>query len=348
MQGARHLRASALTVVALLGIASLAGCWMPPVSSARFFLNTPLVPIGGATGNVRVEYMIDARGRSGYFELNGLSPYNGYSVMMDGVDGVVCATLATDASGHTAENHPVLSSACDPRSHRLSIVDQDGVEVFEMPPPSDPDYVSVEVAPLSSFGPGVATMQTTWNHGVHAVSLELNGVDPDSYDVLVNGAMQGSIDVTNGHGALVESPPAFDPSTAVVQIQRDGVDYYAGGAHASIEGIDWCARGSVEQPFDAVTGGLGWAALMTRTSCSRRLEILIEDVPMGDYEVVVGDVYEGVITVGQDEFGATVGSVIFTSGESTGMPLDFDPIGQPIEIEQDGVVYFSIDAFSPN
>jgi hypothetical protein len=346
MQGARHLRASALTFVALLGMASLSGCWMPAVSGARFFLNAPLVPVGGATGGGSVQFLMDARTHSAFFELDDLLANTDYTVMMD---GVIFATLSTDPSGHTAENRPILSSAFDPRGHHLSIVDPDGVEVLTLPSPTDPRYVSAEVAPLSSFGPGGGVVRTDWVHGVQTTSIELAGVDPDVYDVFADGMTQGSIDAGSGAGALLESPPAFDPSTAVIQIRRQGVDYYAGGSHASIEGIDWCERGSVEEQFDAPTGtGLGWASLMTRSSCSRRLEMLIEDVPMGDYEVVVGGVYEGVMTVGQDQFGATSGTVLFTTNESTGQPLDFDPIGQPIEIEQDGVVYFSITAFSPN
>jgi hypothetical protein len=344
MQGSRHLRASALGLAALLATASIVGCWLPPMG-ATFFLDAPLIPIGGATGGGHVQFLLDTTGRSAFFELNGLLPDTDYSVMMD---GVVVATLSTDPSGHTAENQPVLTSAFDPRSHRLAIVDPDGVEVLELPPPSDPRYASAEVAPLSSFGAGGGSVRTAWLGGVESVSVELDGVDAGSYDVLADGMIQGSIDTVDGHGQLVESPPSFDPETAMIEVQRGGVDYYAGGSRASIEGIDWCLRGSVEQPLDALTGGLGWASLTTRASCDRRFEILIEDVPMGDYDVVVGGVVEGVLTVGEDQFGATSGSALFTTNESSGLPLDFDPVGQPIEIEQDGVVYFSIAAYSPN
>jgi len=344
MQGPRHLRASAFALSALLGTVLLGGCWAAPMG-ATFYLDAPLVPIGPATGSGHVQFLLDTLTHSSYFEVHDLAPSTDYSVTMD---GVVVATLSTDRSGYAAENRPVLSSALDPRSHRLAIVDPDGVEVLALPPPTDPRYTSAQAAPLSSFAAGGGVVTTTWHNGVHAVLVQLDGADPGTYDVLADGALQGSIDPVGGCGMLVQTPPGFDPDTAMIEIQRDGVDYYAGGARANIEGIDWCLRGSVEQPFDAQTGGLGWASLTTRTSCARRLEILIEDVPMGDYEVVVGGVDEGVLTVGRDEFGATVGSVLFTANEDTGLPLDFDPIGQSIEIEQDGVVYFSIDAFAPN
>jgi hypothetical protein len=345
MQGSRHLRTSALAFVALLGSALLSGCWLPAPHAASYFLHAPLVPVGGAAGGGAVEFWIDSRIHSSYFELNGMLPNTDYVAM---VDGEAFALLSTDAAGHTSMNFPILSSTFDPRGRHVWIADPSGVEVLQVSPPNDPRYASAEIAPLSSFGPGGGAVRTTWIDGHESVSVELHGVDPNSYDVLANGAMQGTIDASGGFGSLFETPPGFDPSTAVIQVQIDGVDYYAGAGHANIEGIDWCVRGSVEQQFDAQTGGLGWASVLTKTSCERRFQILIEDVPVGDYEVVVGGVYEDVITVGQDEFGATVGSVLFTNSEDVGELLDFDPIGQSIEIEQNGVVYFSIAAYAPN
>jgi hypothetical protein len=62
----------------------------------------------------------------------------------------------------------------------------------------------------------------------------------------------------------------------------------------------------------------------------------------------VGGVVRGVIVVGEDENGFTEGELNLTSASNDGgLPLDFDPRGEPIEVRQGGALFFSLDAFAP-
>jgi hypothetical protein len=343
MQESRRLRASALAA-AFAATALLSGCFLPSVDPGRYYLGAPLVPIGGASGGGHVDFMIDARQHSGSIELFGLDPNADYTVTMD---GVTFTTLSTDAAGHAQANVPVLGSSGDPRGRRIAVLDPNGVEVLELADSSHPDYNESEIAPLSSFASGGGFVQTTTLAGVETVSVSLAGVDPGSYDLVVDGQILGTVDASDGQGTTVLTDPEFDPGTSSFELQLDGVGYYAGGGHANIEGIDWCNIGNGEQALESAVTGIGRASLLTRIDCGRRFEVAIENVPLAEYDLFVGGVHRGTLAVGEDENGATVGVAQFSSSERSMAPLDFDPIGQSIEVELGGVSYFTLEAFAP-
>jgi hypothetical protein len=344
MQVSPRLRSCALALAVLVYSAFSSGCWLPRVDAASFYLAAPLVPVGGASGGGRVEYLIDARQHTAFFELVGLLPDTEYTVL---VDGAIYQTIATDPSGHAMHWAPVLTSAFDPRGKRVSVIDPDGVEVLELADPSNPSYTSTEVAPLAAFGPGTASMQTTMIGGVQSVTVNLAGADPGSWDLVADGVVQASIDASSGSGSVFLEPPGFDPSTAAIELQLDGVGYFAGAGHATIEGIDWCNAGLGVQELESVVQGNGNASLRTRMDCGRRFEVAVHNVPMAEYDVVVGGIWRGTITVGVLGNGSTVGSVSFSTDESSVGALDFDPVGQTIAVELHGAPYFEVDAFAP-
>ena len=73
----------------------------------------------------------------------------------------------------------------------------------------------------------------------------------------------------------------------------------------------------------------------------------IEDIPAGAYDLFVGTVFRGVITV-EDLDGGTEGEIEFRSPSEAGkLLLDFDPRNQLIEVKQDTTVLFSTD-FTPS
>jgi len=84
----------------------------------------------------------------------------------------------------------------------------------------------------------------------------------------------------------------------------------------------------------AASGHIDYDANASRVE----FEVEIEDVPEGDYELLVGGEVRAVITVVQTDSGPE-GEVEFRSPAEPGkLLLDFDPLGQIVEIVQDGTV----------
>jgi hypothetical protein len=75
--------------------------------------------------------------------------------------------------------------------------------------------------------------------------------------------------------------------------------------------------------------------------------VTIGGVPMGDYDLVVGGVVRGTFAVGADENGATEGERRFSSIAEGGVPLDFDPLGEAIEVRQGTERFFWLETFAP-
>jgi hypothetical protein len=343
MQDPRSLRASAIAFFALVAL-SQSGCFLANIDTATYYLAAPLVPIGSASGSGRVEILFAAWQHEFFFELEGLAPDTDYGVT---VGGARYLTISTDAAGNGQIQTGMPAPSFDPRGRRIAVVDPDDVEVLELAAPSDPAYSEAEVAPLAAFGPGTGVVQTTTLRGQRSVAVTLRGADPGTYDVVVDGTPLAALDAPAGNGSAVIEPVLFDPRTAAIEVQRDGVGYFAGDGRARIEGLDWCSTARKQQALLATVEGSALAALVTRADCSLRFEVAVANVPMDDYEVVVGGVARGTIAVGADENGVTGGTVTFSSSESSVAPLDFDPMGAPIEVRRADQAYFALDVFAP-
>jgi len=331
-----------IAFAALLSIASF-GCSAPFSTAASYYLGAPLVPVGGGSGSGRVEAILATMLRSLYVEVSGLAPNEPHQVTLD---GVTVARLVTSASGAGSVGRNVIDSTQDPRGKHLAVVNASGVEVLVLADVSHPAYRSAELSPLASFAPGGGLVRRLTVGGEESLRVTLEGVDPGSYDVFVDGAPQGAIDATSGSGSLTLDPAAIGPDSSVT-VQLAGVDLYAGAGGAEIFGIDWCATGRVTHALGAFVPGDADAALTTRVDCGRRFKVEIRDVPMGSYDLVIAGEWRAEIAVGSDESGATIGDVTFGSGDTGETRLDFDPFGVSIGIHQDGQVLFVLDSFRP-
>lgn len=61
----------------------------------------------------------------------------------------------------------------------------------------------------------------------------------------------------------------------------------------------------------------------------------------GNYALLVGGVSRATVTVGADGLGGTRGQVEFSDEAEAGkLPLDFDPLGQLVEVTGNGSTYF--------
>jgi len=68
-------------------------------------------------------------------------------------------------------------------------------------------------------------------------------------------------------------------------------------------------------------------------------EVEVEDLPTGEYELQVGEITRGTITVTEDDDGDTEGEIEFRSPETANtLLLDFDPRGQTIDVLDNGVI----------
>jgi hypothetical protein len=332
-----------IVIAALLLSIAPFGCSSPFQSAASYYLGAPLVPVGGGSGSGRVEVLLATLLRSLYVEASGLAPRATHRLTLD---GVAVASFVTDAAGAGSVGRSVLDSAQDPRGRHLAVVDASGNEVLVLADASQPAYRSVELAPLASFAMGGGFVERRMLGGQHSLRVTLEGVDPGSYDVLVDGAPAGVIDATSGAGHLALAPSAIG-SESVVTIQRAGVDLFAGSGGASIFGIDWCANGRTTRAFGAFVAGEADARLSTRVDCGRRFTVEVRGVPEGSYDLVVDGERRAEIAVGSDESGDTIGDITFGSHDTGDTRLDFDPFGVSFGIQQSGQALFVLGSFRP-
>lgn len=343
MQDPRRLRASALAFLTFAALAH-AGCFLPIVDPASYYLAAPLVPVGASAGAGRVAILFLANQRNVFVEIEGLEPDAEYTLTLD---GVAFASLATDATGRASGHTGLGSPPIDPRGRRMAVLDPGGNEVLELAAANDPRFFEAEVAPLSSFGLGVGQVQTTTIAGQRSFAATLRGAEPGTYDVFVDGVGVTTLDAPDGQGTAVVAPVPFEPRTAAIEIQLDGIGYFAGSGRASIEGLDWCNPWRVERALESSGTGTARATLASRTNCARRFEVTIEGVPMDHYDVLIGGVVRARFAAGADENGVTSGTATFGPGEGATAPLDFDPVGQSIEVRGAGETWFSLGAFAP-
>lgn len=331
-----------ILVAALLSLASH-GCSAPLPTAASYYLDAPLLPVGGGSGSGRVEVFLATMLRSLYVEVSGLAASAPHRVTLD---GVAVASLTTNASGAGFVGRSVIDAAQDPRGRHLAVVDASGAEVLVLAGETHPAHRSTEFAPLASFGPGGGFVQRLATGGRESLRVAIDGVEPGAYDVFVDGALAGAIDATSGAGALALDPASIGPDSAVT-VQLAGVDLHAGAAGAEIYGLDWCTTGRVTRALGGFVQGSATASLATRVDCSRRFSVEIRNVPVGSYDLVIDGEWRAEIAVGSDENGATIGDVTFGSGDTGEARLDFDPFGVSIGIQQGGQALFVLDSFQP-
>lgn len=91
-----------------------------------------------------------------------------------------------------------------------------------------------------------------------------------------------------------------------------------------------------------IPGAYGEVEYEVYRNGKRKFEVEVEDLPVGEYEIVVGGNVVGTIPVrfDDDDNDETEGEVLYTNPQRRGTRvLDFDPTNELIEIRQDGQVY---------
>ncbi len=230
--------------------------------------------------------------------------------------------------------------------------------------------VSIPSTGASAGGTASARLRID-NRARKHFSVELEGVAAGAYDLLANGAVVGSIQVTtttagatgeleftSGDDDAGEAPLTFEPVGALLAIEQGGAVLFQGTFDPSAG--DPTTVGVPQQISEALTStGLAPSAtahadFQIDTSGKEKFSVELEGAAPGSYTLSVGGIVRGALTV-TASVGETSGEIEFESesestsshhtrkgggsddggskgGDATSLPLNFDPRGQLIEI----------------
>ena len=187
-------------------------------------------------------------------------------------------------------------------------------------------------------------------------NVELKDAPAGSYDLVVDGVIVGTMDLTQkeqvGTGFQFRSPAEtgkqlldFDPRGSTVEILFNGDAAMSDSLPTDVPPVDTSPVpfGNAEYEVELVSTGLdpdaeGEAQLEQRPD-RVEFEVEVEDLTVGTYDLIVSGIFRGSIEV-MTVPGGTNGEIDFRIPSGSGKPLlDFDPRGKSIEVEQDGLVY---------
>lgn len=327
-------------------------------------LFAPSQAVGDATYEVR-------RYRSDFeIDVEDLDP-GVYDVAVGGVD---VGQMAVEMVGGGTEGvlafstHPTgdtLDLGFDPRGKSIEIhlgatVFLSGTLSTEKNPeaPSDNPKFNKVVETINAVAPGIGarprgTLKLV-SGGHHASllfklqrledvpqTITANGVEVAYFTPLAHGIARVRFSTNPGKNDL---PLDFDPvnttfrimlgDEVVLEFKTDGRS--VGGGASPI--------GEISASFnrtDAAPDAAGSATLGDRAT-RLDLEIEVEDLALGSYDVLVGGVKRGTIVV-QTAPDGTKGTLLFSTENAPGrFPLTFDPRGQTIQIARGATIYLSM------
>lgn len=289
------------------------------------------------------------------------------------VGGIPQATVVTSSSGaaklvfKTTPTGTAQPLDFDPRENEVEIKDDEGNTLASSKDDdgsTTPGTVINERAALASTGviPGASgKVRLKEKKGVRDFDVEIEDVPDGAYTLSVGGIERGTITVSGGEGEIEfggggddpdELPLDFDPLGALVQVSQNGSVILSGDVLANAPGVNVCTPSETLTPLAAVgpdADADGKARFRVKDDCDRDFEVEAEDVPVGTYEVWVGGVLRGTLNVVDDGLGNVEGEVEFdTDADEPGeLLLDFDPVGQTVEVRQGGVTYLASTVGDP-
>jgi hypothetical protein len=162
---------------------------------------------------------------------------------------------------------------------------------------------------------------------------------------------RGEIEFGSPSDDADELPLDFAPLGALVQVARDGAIVLAATMAAAAPGVSVCAPSETTTVLTVAgpdADASGDARFRVRDDCERDFRVEIEDLDVGDYELWVGGVLRGTITVAVTPEGVE-GEIEFdTDPDDPGdVLLDFDPTGAAVEIRQGATTFLTGSAGTP-
>jgi hypothetical protein len=204
---------------------------------------------------------------------------------------------------------------------------------------------------LAAGGKGEARYRR--EDGRSKFKIEIENTPMGDYALFVAGILRGTIMVDGvGHGEIKfdtqPSPPKllldFDPRNLAIDGLRNGDMYFSGVMTAQIRRVNKC-KFSNSVHLLASTGAdadaSAEAEFETEDDCEREFKVEAEDLPVGNYDLIVDGVVRGTINVA-DTASGTRGELEFSSDtDETGkLLLNFEPKDKVVKIKQGSTVYF--------
>lgn len=330
------------------------------ISTERVALKPSALAAGG---KAKVTFRATADGRRRLEIEVEHAPPGIYAVF---VGGIVRGSLAAPAGfGELEFGDDVAASLpldFDPQAAQIDLVVGDAILFSGVLLATLPDVNSCEPSELRRLlapeqgGEASARMRTR-DDCDRDFEVEIEDVPAGAYQLRVGGIARGTItavfDPTRGRvrGEIefdsdddepTELPLTFDPRGQSIQVFSGAalafsIDALVPGASTA----DTCTPEEDLRPLAANAAqpsASGRARLRVRDDCRTRLNVEIEDVVAGNYTVRIGGVPRATLVAAFDAVqGQVRGEVEFGDDDAGSPPLDFDPHGQSVEIEQQGV-----------
>ncbi|MFN0125238.1 MAG: hypothetical protein ACKV19_00960 [Verrucomicrobiales bacterium] len=191
------------------------------------------------------------------------------------------------------------------------------------------------------------------------VEFEIDARDlPEGdYEVVVNGVVLGALkleaddDETEGEQEFEtnpnddeELPLPFDPSGLPVELRRGGVVYFAGTVPTppppgDLSGVTGDGGLALTRTEAAPAGSRATAVIEFENSAAHELEIELHGLPVGSYELIVGDTVRGTLAIPAAGDSNRLQFKTDADDEDE-FPLDFPVAGAPVAVTAGGVTYF--------
>ena len=312
--------------------------------------------------------------------LRGLTPDGAYQLNVDGiVEADFVADSSGLACVNFRVNDAETPLDFDPRGKEITITDGTStvlsmVYAGEGEPTSLYQDERTSLVPAETVTRGRVEARYLDQKNKTRFILHLLALDRGIYTLRVGGVDKATVDLSRGRSAQV----VFEANkfTAFKHGNGKGNDKGKGGkGKKNRYALDFDPRGELvelvaadstvafsgtmladipalpvdEDEGDAITltstgvdtDAAGEATIVTDEAGEITLTVSVTALPVGDYEVWVGNAYRAALTVVDDGAGGTAGSIVFaTLTTGTEVPLDF-PLAGNLEIKQAGVIFLS-------
>jgi hypothetical protein len=269
-------------------------------------------------------------------------------------DGLEVARFTTGSNGQFTGSFDLGSAGVDPRGKYLVVSDgtNDVLAGWLYGAPAD-DPPKTKVKEVTSLAPDATASpdgevdarydMRPNGHGKLAVALR--GVPAGEYDLFVDGVMVESL-MTNPGGnakATFTTKPVngsakgkphnrkaaldFDPRRKLIELRMGDALLFSGPMLAQIGGLNVCDASASDVPFERGPGQMEGAGTVTvggETDCEASVEVEIQDLPAGTYDLYVDGALVTAIEV-TDDGGTLSGRADFDPNpdEAGELPLDF-------------------------
>lgn len=285
------------------------------------------------------------------------------------VGGLARATQTSSSGGSAtfkfatgAVSGSTQSLDFDPRGEEIEIEDGSGAILtstgVSLSATSIDESTSLQSTGVQPLASGKARLRS--RGGKTQFKVEIEDVTAGAYDLVVDGVLRGTFNVSDVEAELEFANPNddpgkqlldFDPYGKLVQVMQGSSVILSGTMLASSPGVSSCTPSETETALSNVgpdPDASGDIKTRIKEDCRRSFSVEAEDVPIGDYDLVVAGVVRGTIHVALTPEGKIEGEIEFSSDpdDVDELPLDFDPVGATVEVVQAGTVYLSGTATS--